>query len=77
MIAFDNNDYALEKKVEAIKKDTYTMNSYLTALTQISSLTYLTSLSTLTAYANDITSLKADTYNLNDNFSNYLFLEFT
>ena len=72
MIAFDNNDYALEKKVEAIKKDTYTMNSYLTALTQISSLTYLTSLSTLTAYANDITSLRADTYNLNDKFSNYL-----
>ena len=72
MIAFDNNNYQLGKSIEAIKKDTHTMNSYLTALTQISSLTYLTSLSTLTAYANDITSIKADTYNISDNFSNYL-----
>lgn len=70
MICLDDNNY--DSEIKKIEINTFTMNSYLTALTQISSLTYLTSLSTLTAYANDITSLKADTYSLQLNFSNYL-----
>ena len=70
MISLDDNNY--DSDIKHINERLYTMNSYLTALTQISSLTYLTSLSTLTAYANDITSIKYDTFELSTNFNNYL-----
>jgi len=70
MISLDDNEY--DRDIKQINQRLETMNSYLTALTEISSLTYLTSLSTLTAYANDITSIKYDTYNLSTKFNNYL-----
>ena len=69
MISLDDNNY--DSDIKHINQRLETMNSYLTALTQISSLTYLTSLSTLTAYANDITSIKYDTFEISKASTNY------
>ena len=69
MISLDDNEY--DRDIKQINQRLETMNSYLTALTQISSLTYLTSLSTLTAYANDITSIKYDTFEISKSSTNY------
>lgn len=69
MISLDDNNY--DSDIKHINQRLETMNSYLTALTQISSLTYLTSLSTLTAYANDITSIKYDTFEISKSSTNY------
>ena len=69
MISLDDNEY--DRDIKHINQRLETMNSYLTALTQISSLTYLTSLSTLTAYANDITSIKYDTFEISKASTNY------
>lgn len=72
MIALDNNNYNLERDIKVIEKNTYSMNGYLTALTQISSLTYLTSLSTLTAYATEINEIENSIYSLTTDLNNYL-----
>ena len=72
MIALDNNNYNLERDIKVIERNTYSMNGYLTALTQISSLTYLTSLSTLTAYATEINEIENSIYSLTTDLNNYL-----
>ena len=71
MITLDTgNNYDAE--INDIYKKLYTVNSYLTALTQISSLTYLTSLSTLTSYASEINEIENSIFSLSTDLNNYL-----